>query len=130
RVLTCRGVVFAASALGSMDLLFRLKEKSSLPAISAQLGNRVRTNAESLIGVRLPGSREDLSKGIAIVSGIHLDEHTHIDATRYPRGSDAMGFLATLLTGGRPGWGRILLWLGTLLGSFLRHPIRTVRCLH
>ena len=41
-----------------------------------------------------------------------------------------MGFLATLLTGGRPGWGRILLWLGTLLGSFLRHPIRTVRCLH
>jgi cholesterol oxidase len=51
---TCRGVVFAASALGTMDLLFRLKQKGSLPAISDQLGNRVRTNAESLIGVRVP----------------------------------------------------------------------------
>ena len=130
REFTCRGVFFAASALGTMDLLFRLKEKGSLPNISDQLGNRVRTNAESLIGVRVPGSSEDLSKGIAIGSGFHLDEHTHIEATRYPRGSDAMGFLATLLTGGRPGWSRILLWLGTLLWSLIRHPIRTVRCLH
>jgi cholesterol oxidase len=51
---TCRGVVFADSALGSMDLLFRLKERGSLPAISNQLGHRVRTNAESLIGARVP----------------------------------------------------------------------------
>ena len=127
---TCKGVVFAASALGSMDLLFRLQQKGSLPAISHQLGNRVRTNAESLIGVRVPGSREDLSKGVAIGSGIYLDEHTHIEATRYPAGSDAMGLLATLLTGGRPGRTRILLWLAKLAGSLLRHPIRTIRLLH
>src|SRR3954470_23277665 len=75
---TCRGVVFAASALGTMDLLFRLKQSGSLPALSGQLGNRVRTNAESLIGVRVPRSPDDLSKGIAIGSGIYLDEHTHI----------------------------------------------------
>jgi len=129
RRFTCRGVVFAASALGTMDLLFRLKEKGSLPAISDQLGNRVRTNAESLIGVRVPGVREDLSKGIAIGSGIYLDEHTHIEATRYPAGSDAMALMGTLLTGGRPGWTRILLWLATLAGSLLRHPVRTVRAL-
>ena len=30
---------------------------------------------------------------------------------RYPAGSDAMGLLATLLTGGRPGHARILSWL-------------------
>jgi cholesterol oxidase len=129
RRFTCRGVVFACSALGSMDLLFRLKEKGSLPAIGDQLGNRVRTNAESLIGVRVPGYREDLSKGIAIGSGIHLDDHTHIEATRYPRGSDAMAMLSTLLTGGRPGWTRILLWLRNLAGSLLRHPLKTLRCL-
>ncbi|HLJ51285.1 MAG TPA: GMC family oxidoreductase [Bryobacteraceae bacterium] len=129
RRFTCRGVVFAASALGSMDLLFRLKQNGSLPAISDQLGNRVRTNAESLIGVRVPGSADDLSKGIAIGSGIYIDEHTHIEATRYPRGSDAMGILGTLLTGGRPGWRRILGWLGNLVVSMFRHPIRTVRCL-
>ena len=104
-------MVFAASALGTLDLLFRLKEKGSLPRISGQLGNRVRTNCESLIGVRVPGSRDDLSTGIAIGSGFYLDEHTHIEATRYPAGSDAMGLLATVLTGGEPGRKRILLWI-------------------
>ena len=126
---TCRNVVFAASALGTMDLLFRLKSRGSLPAISDQLGKRVRTNAESLIGIRVPGIGEDLSKGVAIGSGIYLDEHTHIEATRYPSGSDAMAIMATLLTGGRPGRHRILLWLKTLAVSFLRHPMRTWRCL-
>jgi cholesterol oxidase len=129
RRFTCRGVIFACSALGSMDLLLRLKEQGSLPAISNELGNRVRTNAESLIGVRAPGYHQDLSKGIAIGSGIHLDEHTHIEATRYPKGSDAMALMSTLLTGGRPGWTRILLWLSNLAASFLRHPFRTLRCL-
>jgi len=127
RRFTCRGVIFAGSALGTMDLLFRLK--GALPALSGQLGNRVRTNAESLIGVRVPGIREDLSKGIAIGSGIYLDDDTHIEATRYPAGSDAMALLSTLLTSGRPGWTRILLWLGTLASSLLRHPVKTLRCL-
>jgi len=126
---TCRGVVFAASALGTLDLLFRLKQKGSLPAISDQLGNRVRTNAESLIGVRVPGGRDDLSKGIAIGSGFYLDDDTHIEAVRYPEGSDAMALMSTLLTNGRPGWTRILLWMRTLAISLVRHPIRTVRCL-
>ena len=130
RRFTCRGIVFAASALGSMDLLLRLKESGSLPALSDQVGNRVRTNAESLIGVRVPRSREDFSKGVAIGSGIYIDDYTHIEAVRYPSGSDAMGPLATLLTGGTPGRARIMLWLATLAGSFLRHPIHTVRCLH
>jgi len=130
RRFTCRGVVFAASALGTMDLLFRLKERGSLPAISDRLGQYVRTNAESLIGVRVPHSSADLSSGVAIGSGVYLDEHTHIEATRYPAGSDAMGMLATVLTEGRPGGHRILLWLKNMAVSFLRHPWRTVRCLH
>jgi cholesterol oxidase len=129
RRFTCRGVVFAASALGTTDLLFRLKEKGSLPAISDQLGHRVRTNAESLIGVRVPDSREDLSKGIAIGSGVYLDDQTHIEVVRYPEGSDAMCLLSTLLTGGTPGWRRILLWLATLAVSLIRHPRRTLRSL-
>ena len=130
RRFTCRGVVFAASALGTMDLLFRLKEKGSLPEISSQLGKRVRTNAESLLGVRVPRSAEDLSKGIAIGSGVYIDRDTHIEAVRYPAGSDTMGLLATPLTGGRPGWTRILLWILTIWGALLRHPWHTIRCLH
>lgn len=130
RRFTARGVVFAASALGTMDLMFRLKQGGSLPALSDQLGTRVRTNAESLIGVRVPHSKDDLSKGVAIGSGIYLDEHTHIEATRYPAGSDAMGLLATLLTKGQPGWTRVLLWLKTLFAALLSHPFKTARSLH
>lgn len=53
---TCRGVVFSGSSLGTQSLLFRLKQDGALPHISAALGKKVRTNAESLIGVRFPGS--------------------------------------------------------------------------
>ena len=129
RRFTCRAIVFSASSLGTMELLFRLKDKGSLPAISDQLGNFVRTNSESLIGVRVPRSRQDLSKGVAIGSGVYIDEHTHIEAVRYPEGSDVMSGLATILTGGRPGSGRILLWLKNLVTSLLFHPFRTVRLL-
>ncbi len=41
-----------------------------------------------------------------------------------------MGFLATLLIGGRPGHNRILLWLWTLIVAFISHPLRTWHCLH
>lgn len=129
RRFTCKSVIFAASALGTMDLLFRLKQSGSLPRISERLGTMVRTNAESLIGVRTPGIKEDLSKGIAIGSGVYLDEHTHIEVVRYPAGSDAMGLLATALTG-RRGRARLLYWVGTLAASLLRHPVRTLRSLH
>ena len=129
RRFTCRGLVVSASSLGTMELLFNLKDKGSLPNISGQLGRYVRTNSESLIGVRVPGTTDDLSKGVAIGSGVYIDEHTHIEAVRYPDGSDTMGMLATILTGGRPGHGRIGLWLKNLLVSLVTHPIKTIRLL-
>jgi cholesterol oxidase len=129
RRFTCRGVIFSASSLGTMELLFHLKERSSLPTISSQLGQHVRTNSESLIGARTPGYSQDVSQGIAIGSGIYIDEHTHIEAVRYPKGSDALGFLTTILTNGRPGPQRIALWLKNVIVSLLRHPFKTVRVL-
>ncbi|MGA2904897.1 MAG: GMC oxidoreductase [Candidatus Korobacteraceae bacterium] len=129
RRFTCRGVVFSASSLGTMELLFHLKDKGSLPAVSNQLGKYVRTNSESLIGVRVPHSQEDLSKGVAIGSAVYIDEHTHIEAVRYPEGSDTMGALATILTGGHPGPGRVALWLRNLTVALLLHPVRTLRLL-
>jgi cholesterol oxidase len=129
RRLTSRGIIFSASSLGTMELLFSLKDKRSLPAISDQLGRYVRTNSESLIGVRIPRSPDDLSKGVAIGSGVYIDEHTHIEAVRYPDKSDTMGMLATILTGGRTGHGRVGLWLKNLVVSLALHPIRTIRLL-
>jgi len=126
---TCRGVVFSASSLGTMELLFQLKNNGSLPAISSRLGKHVRTNSESLIGARMPGCREDFSQGIAIGSGIYIDEHTHVEAVRYPGGSDSMSLLTTMMTDGRPGLHRIGLWLKNVLGSLLFHPVKMVRLL-
>jgi len=117
--LRCKGVVFAASSLGTQDLLFRLRERGSLPAISPSLGRGVRTNAESLIGIRFPGSTEDLSRGVAIGSGIYIDAHTHIEATRYPAGSDVMGLLTTVMAAGRH---RRMSWLSSVLIMLLTRP--------
>jgi cholesterol oxidase len=124
---TCRGVVFSASSLGSMELLFQLRDTGSLPRLSERIGRHVRTNSESLIGLRIPGHKDDLSKGVAIGSGIYIDEHTHIEAVRYPAGSDTMCLLSTLLTKGKPGPGRIAQWLWNLLKSTALHPLRTFK---
>lgn len=122
RTITARHVVLSASALGTMDLLMRMKLRGRLPAISDRLGEHVRTNSESLIGVRFPGNKRDMSQGIAIGSGIHIDQFTHIEAVRYSRGSDVLGMLATLLVTGQ-GWRRIFKWIG----SAFRHPIKFAR---
>ncbi|HZQ96035.1 MAG TPA: GMC oxidoreductase [Candidatus Sulfotelmatobacter sp.] len=127
RTLTCRGVIFSGSALGTMELLFRLKESGSLPAISETVGKHVRTNSESIIGARVPRCADDLSQGIAIGSGIYIDDHTHIEAVRYPSGSDVMGLLTTMLTDGQPGPRRIAMWARNMASSLLTHPIRTLR---
>lgn len=113
--------MLAASALGTMDLLLRLK-RTSLPKLSDRVGCDVRTNSESLIGVRFPGKQHDMSKGIAIGSGIHIDQFTHIEATRYSKGSDTLGLIATMMVQGK-GLGRILRWFGAMF----RHPIKFAR---
>ncbi|MCX5742245.1 MAG: GMC family oxidoreductase [Proteobacteria bacterium] len=122
KTIHARHVVLAASALGSMDLLLRMKQAGALPAVSARVGHDVRTNSESILGVRFPGRRFDMSKGIAIGSGIHIDRFTHIEATRYSKGSDVLGLMATMLVSGT-GWRRIFAWMW----GAIRHPIKFVR---
>lgn len=123
RTFRSRGVIFAASSLGTMELLFRLKQKGSLPRISDDLGKRVRTNAESLVGVRFPKHDKSMSPGVAGGAGVYIDERTHIGAVRYPEGSDSLGLMMTLLCGGKAGWTRILTWLWMLL----THPLQALR---
>ncbi|MDX1456851.1 MAG: GMC family oxidoreductase [Marinobacter sp.] len=125
--ITARNVVFAASSLGTQELLFRLKQGGSLPNISDDLGNRVRTNSESILGVRYPGSEEDLSTGVAIGSSIYIDDHTHIEAVRYPKGSNLLSSLLTVLTNGRPGPSRVLVWLLALVKLLIKRPLAGFR---
>jgi len=95
RIVRARHVIVAAGALGTLRLLFRCRDLTrSLPAISARLGDLVRTNSESLLGVSDRNTAVDYSKGVAITSIFNPDAVTAIEPVRYPSGSDLMRFLA------------------------------------
>jgi cholesterol oxidase len=124
--LRARSVVMAAGSLGTAELLMRCKERGSLPRISNALGHYVRTNSEALIGVRSRRNDVDYSRGIAITSGVYVDDKTHIECVRYSAGSDALAPLATVLTEGGPPWPRWLRWVGEVA----RHPQSFLRTLN
>ncbi|MCB9207983.1 MAG: GMC family oxidoreductase [Ignavibacteriales bacterium] len=115
----CKGVIFAGGVLGTIPLLIKLKQKS-LPKLSDKVGNNIRTNSESLLGITSTDKEKDFSKGIAIGSIYHTDKYSHIETVRYPSGS---GFWRTqmmpMLDGNN--------WLERLLKVFMElvsHPIK------
>ncbi|HEX8768962.1 MAG TPA: GMC family oxidoreductase, partial [Jatrophihabitans sp.] len=110
RVYTARQVVFSAGAYNTQKLLHQMRA-STLPGISARLGELTRTNSEALLGAVTGDRRADYTRGVAITSSWHPDPHTHIEPVRYGRGSNAMSLLSTALTeGGSPG-NRLRQWL-------------------
>ena len=120
------GVVFSGGVMGTVKLLHRCKSKGSLPNISNQLGNFVRTNSEAIQGVIAKGKDVDYSKGIAITSGIHPDENTHIETCRYGKGQGAMSLLATLLVDKHDYLPRPILWLWNII----RNPLVFLRSMN
>ncbi len=112
-------VVLAAGVLGTVSLLLRSGLGGPL------VGDRVRTNSEAIVGATASTAEVDYSTGVAITSSIHPDSQTHIEPVRYPRGSNAMGLLATLLVDGGPGAPRQL----RFLGQVARHPLAFLRSL-
>jgi len=125
RTLRARGVVLAAGAMGSTDLLLRCREAGTLPDLPATLGAGARTNSEVICGATARDGRVDYSEGIAIASSLYATSDTHLEVVRYSKGSDFMGFLATLLVDGGSRLGRPLKWAATCL----RHPLDFVRSL-
>lgn len=120
---TAEQVVFAAGSLGTQKLLHRLKDEGTLPNLSDRLGELTRTNSEAILGATARDFSTDYSTGIAITSSIHLDEDTHVEPVRYPKGSNAIAMLtAPLVEGG----GRLPRWLKFLL-SILLHPVRFLK---
>jgi cholesterol oxidase len=122
--LTADQVIFAAGALGSVELLLRLKAKGSLPALSDELGRRVRTNEESLIAVTVNSREQSMSEGVAIGSLLQTDERSHIETVRYGEGSGFWRLLALPhVARDLPGAFKVLY----AVLSVLRHPIRYLR---
>jgi len=87
-------VFFCGGVMGTVPLLLKLKENGSLPKLSTKLGDFVRTNSESLIGVVSNDHELDFSEGVAIGSILQTDEHSHLEPCRYPPGSDFFRYLA------------------------------------
>lgn len=125
KTLRAEQVVFSAGVLGSMQLLAELKQRGRLRNLSDRLGQRVRTNSEAILGAQALTSDVDYSKGLAITSSIYPDEHTHIEPVRYPKGSNAMGLLSTILV---DGGGRVPRQV-RFIAQTLRHPVAFGRSL-
>lgn len=82
-----KGVVFSGGVLGTLKLLFHLRNKS-LPLISDRLGQDIRTNNETLVSVSSLDKEVNVSKGVAIGSILHTDENSHLEVCRYGEGSN------------------------------------------
>jgi cholesterol oxidase len=125
RVFTSKGLVMSAGALGTNTLLAQLKNNNSLPNISGQLGELVRTNSESILAVTLPDDSVPVWNSVAIGASIHVDADTHIEFVTYGKKADFMGYNFTLLTGKGTRLTRPLMWLGNIP----RHPIQFLKSL-
>jgi cholesterol oxidase len=117
-------VILSGGVLGTLDLLLRMRARGGgLPDLSPRLGEFVRTNSEVLMGVVSRRRDVDLSKGIAIGSILHTDEHSHIEPVRYPAGA---GFFRTMMAPHGPG-SNVFSRLARAAGFALRHPWRTIQ---
>lgn len=124
QVFSARNVVFSGGVLGTVELLLKMqRDPQGLPGLSARLGEAVRTNSESLIGVIGEQREHDLSRGIAIGSIIQTDEHSHLEPVRYPAGS---GFFRTMLAPHVDGESSPVR-LARMIGTVIRHPVRLLR---
>jgi cholesterol oxidase len=103
-------VIVAAGVLGTVELLLRSRDVDrTLVRLSPRLGERVRTNGESLLGATSFDRHRELSRGIAIGAAFHPNSLTRIENVRYPSGSGAMRLLGVPLTPA---------------GSFLTRPLK------
>jgi cholesterol oxidase len=121
------GVVVAAGALGTNNLLQRCKLSGSLPRLSERLGYGVRTNSESILAVTLPeDDPRDFTDSVAITSSIYTDPDTHVEVVTYGRHADSQSLLFHMMV---ERGGRRTRWL-YFLAAVARHPRRALAALH
>ena len=132
--LTTRGVVVSAGVFGTMPLLLKMRDvEQTLPNLSANLGQNVLTNSETLLTVshdRLDqqGQAEEAWRGTAITSIFAPDDETKVEIVRYAKGSDAgfAGATSVPLTNKQDGIPRPL----TMLVNMLKQPLKTIKLLN
>jgi cholesterol oxidase len=115
-----RNVIVSAGTIGTLELLFRCRDETkSLNKISGQLGNRVRTNSENILGVTARKRDVDYSKGIAISSIFNADEVTRVEPVRFMDGSSFIRVLTAPIIDDA---NNILMRFAKTLWSIVAHP--------
>ena len=85
----------------------------------------MRTNSETLVGVKSNDKTTTWNDQIAITSGIYPDDTTHIEIVRYNKGSDLMLNLYTIMSEGGGKMPRFI----SFLGNIVKYPLRFIRLL-
>ena len=118
------GVVVAAGALGTNQLLRRCVERGMLSRLSPRLGENVRTNSETLSAVTSLNRDADFGHTVAIGASLHPDAHTHATTNTYGTAGNLMRF-AFLPSPAEGRGGRF----AALLRHLITHPVETRRAL-
>jgi cholesterol oxidase len=124
RTFTASQVVLAAGTLGTQRLLHRWRDTGRLPQVSPRLGSLTRTNSEAIVGATADRDDIDFSEGVAITSSVRVGDDTQIEPVRYPRGSNLMALLSTMLVDG----GRLPRFVRFVLAA-IRRPATFFRSL-
>lgn len=119
---TAKGVVFAGGVMGTLPLLLKLKN-TTLPHLSGTLGNGVRTNSESLIGVTTFDKNTSFSEGIAIGSIINIDADRHVEPVKYSAGAGFWRLLMAPMVQGKT----VLERLGKMIFDWISKPVKNLR---
>jgi cholesterol oxidase len=122
-VVRARGVVLAAGAVGTNQLLADCKETGSLAAVSDHLGKDVRTNSESVCAITSRDKDADLTDGVAITGSLFPSPELHLEGVTYGGLGDSMGMAMVPLSGDGTRLTRPL----KLLVQILLHPLDFLR---
>ncbi len=116
-----RNVIFSGGTLGTLSLLFKCREAThTLPHISTRLGELVRSNSETLLGMMSRDKQTDYSKGIAITSIFRADDKTAIEPVRYSAGSSFIRLISAPLIEPQKSFIKRLF---SLLWNTISHPL-------
>ncbi|MCK4661725.1 MAG: GMC family oxidoreductase [Bacteroidales bacterium] len=120
-----KGLVISGGVLGTLKLLLKQKHVyKTLPDLSDTLGEKLRTNSESLCSAS--NSNLKLNNGVAISSIFKPDDDTYIEIVKYPTGSNVMKYLLTLATDKtKHTWMRGF----KFIGNIIIHPFKFIKML-
>lgn len=121
KALTAQTIILSAGVIGTVEILFASRDKyKTLPNVSAQLGEHVRTNSEAVVSIVAKDNHIDVTYGTTISSHFHANDRTHITQNRFPQSYEFMKFyMGPLIDGQNP-----LKRAFKVLGYFLFQPLK------